>query len=113
MRYLTTVKASSGFLLRLLSALLVLAICSTSSWASVQVGDSLDFSRGAGGSYGGIFDVDNLENGVGTDFRSFCVEIEEHISFGSAYKVGGIDTVTHSGGRSLTSFVAWLFTGFV
>ena len=79
---------------------------------SVEVGDQIKFGNGVG-SPGGIFHIDNLTNGAGYDFDTFCVELEEFISFNKTYAVEGISQVTRQTGRQLGSFSAWLYTEYL
>jgi hypothetical protein len=70
------------------------------------------------GNNGGIFYVDVVGSSSspligGYDFPTFCVEITEHISLGSQYKVNTISNTTVLTGKTLGSFAAWLYTEFL
>ena len=95
----------------LLGLALALAL-PASSWASIQVGQSVQFSRGANqGSGGGVFNATSPSNAYAA-FQTFCVELTEHISFGSTYYVYNIGTTNNLGGKTLGSTTAWLYTQF-
>ena len=96
----------------LLGLALALALPASSTWASIQVGQAVKFSRGSHqGSGGGVFDATSPTNAY-TAFQTFCVELSEHISFGTTYYVYGIGTTNNLGGKTLGSTTAWLYTQF-
>jgi hypothetical protein len=81
--------------------------------ASIQIGDAVKFSRGSNlGSGGGVFDASSPTNAYAT-FKTFCVELTEHISFGPTYYVYGIGTTNNLGGKTLGTTTAWLYTKFI
>jgi hypothetical protein len=94
------------------ASLVVLALVCSPSLASVQVGDQFQFGNGVG-TPGGIFHADNLSNGVGPDFDTFCVEITAGIAFGPTYTVSGIGDTTVNGNKTISSYTAWLYTSFL
>jgi len=63
----------------------------------VVAGDLIKLYDGPG-SPGGEFNIDNLTNGAGVDFVSFCVEKNEFISFGTTYTVGAVTNGAVNGG---------------
>jgi hypothetical protein len=78
----------------------------------VLAGDVVKLTDGVGNS-GGVFHADVLYRTAATpDFDTFCVEVLEHISLGTAYYVDSVGLVTKSTNRNLTSKVAWLYTQF-
>jgi hypothetical protein len=105
------------------AAALVLCISApVASFASVQAGDLINLSRQGGVDYGtsggefralqdSISDADTaLDDG---EFRTFCVEIGEHISLGSTYKVLSTGLTTKQTGSTLGSFAAWLYSAYL
>lgn len=89
--------------------------------ASVQIGDFVKLTRGSNhGTGGGAFDVDDLNDPGTLDFKTFCVEITEHISLGSTYYVYDISNHNDKNGgpsngsanRTLGTTAAWLYTQF-
>lgn len=83
------------------------------SWASIEIGHAVQFSRGSQlGSGGGVFDATSPLNEFAA-FKTFCVELTEHISLGSTtYYVYNIGTTNNLGGKTLGSMTAWLYTQF-
>ncbi len=84
----------------------------------LQVGDTIRFNDGPGFGGpvgGGEFQVDKKVGSSWSNdiFRTFCVELTEHISFNTAYKVGGISTKTVATNMSLTKEVAVLYSEFM
>ncbi len=78
----------------------------------VFVGDVVKLTDGVGNS-GGIFHADVLyRTATSPDFDTFCVEVLETISLGTAYYVDDVGLITKSTGMTLTSKAAWLFTQF-
>jgi hypothetical protein len=100
-----------------IAAIGFLVIRGDQACASVQVGDSVKLTRGTNqGTGGGLFDVDDLNDAGALDFKTFCVEITEHISLGSTYYVYGISNHNDKNGglgiRTLGTTAAWLYTQF-
>ena len=85
--------------------------------ADVMAGDSIVFGDGPG-SPGGEFNIDNLTNGAGTDFITFCLEKNEFLSFGPTYTVASVTTGAMNGGLGggnpdpISFATAWLYTQF-
>jgi hypothetical protein len=119
---------------RLATAVVALALsvlCVTSSQASILFADAGDTIRlhDGPGSRGGVFYVDvrgtgnsstldtynTVFNGSSTyyDFPTFCVEIDETISFNKDYYVAAISDTTAKTGYKLGSFAAWLYTEYL
>lgn len=95
-------------------------LAASSTLASIvapKVGALIKLYDGPGNGNGGEFKV-NVKNpgasGFTNDsFRTFCVEISEHISFGTTYKVKSITNKTDQSGKTLTARTAALFQGFI
>jgi hypothetical protein len=103
-----------------LAALVGLCLCAGAVNASIQVvvGDQITLNRPAGtfGTSGGEFKVDVLGKGVAPpqyDFSTFCVQLNEFISFGTTYNVFDISKKTVAFDVDLGSFAAWLYTKFL
>jgi hypothetical protein len=118
----------------LVRSALVTALLVGMQWASATVvtGTIVNFADGVGGGPGGAFNgtvVSGASGSVNNSFQSFCLEYNEHISFGTNYMVGGVTnhTVnapgaygTYSGSEvghtstqdPISSSTAWLFTQF-
>lgn len=93
-----------------------------------EAGDTIRLYDGPG-SRGGVFYVDvrgtgnsstfdtynTTFNGTATkyDFPTFCVEIDETISFNTDYYVAAISDTTAKTGYKLGSFAAWLYTEYL
>jgi Thioester domain len=100
----------------------LISIPSDSCIASIiHVGDYLRMYDGPGSGNGGEFKVRSNPTDLGSnanwlaspvDFHTFCVEINETMSFGTTYRVGGIGLKTVATGRSLKRGVAWLYEQF-
>lgn len=81
--------------------------------AAIEVGDLIKFGNGPG-SPGGIFFIDDLNEGTTHDFDTFCVQLEEFIAFGPTYKVANLSQSTVGlGARPLTDFAAWLYNSYL
>ena len=92
---------------------LSLLVAANSATASVQLGDGIKLSRGSNqGSAGGVFDVDDLNDAGVLNFKTFCAEVTEHISFGPTYYVYCIWNGTTQGGKTLGTMAAWYYTQF-
>lgn len=100
--------------LQMLSVALITSVLLVSSAdASIYV----KLFNGPGNGNGGEFKLAIDQNYNGTfaadiNTRTFCVEITENISFGTAYKVAGITTGTVLSGKALTLETAALFKAF-
>lgn len=103
-------------------AVIVFSTCALSARASiVAAGDDIKLYDGLGTS-GGIFHVDVLGSGASTspyDFDTFCVQTKEFISFSPTYRVLSIgknvlgSDSSHQNNVALSSFAAWLYSGFL
>jgi hypothetical protein len=101
---------------RYISALALLGLLFTAKSSAadpIAVGDLLRF-YGSEGSLGGPFLVDNISNGEGVDFLSFCVQMTQYIDYTSTFRVGAItDSADDPGGSDAISLeTAWIFSGF-
>jgi hypothetical protein len=89
-----------------------LALAPTPARASVQIGDQVSLFDSVG-KPGGIFVVDDLSNAT-PDFETFCVELQEYISFYPAvYVVDNISTQSSLTGYNLGPMTAWAYTGYL
>lgn len=96
----------------LLGLALAMALPAAALQASIQIGDTVQFSRGSNqGSGGGVFNATSPTSAFAA-FQTFCVELTEHITFGTTYTVYGIGTTNHQGGKTLGTDTAWLYTQF-
>lgn len=98
-------------------SLFVLVFFSASeySFASLQVGSKVKLDASLPGTYGGQFLLTDAGSPTGKDFsafKTFCVEITEHVANGGTYMVAGISDMTFQGGKSLTNYAAWLYTSY-
>ncbi len=95
------------------ASVLITALTATVGFGGFEVivGDVVKLTDGPGGP-GGIFHVDVLGRGNIPDFDTYCVELDEFISFNTEYYVAAVGLVTQQAGRTLQSQAAWLFTRF-
>ncbi|QEG36013.1 hypothetical protein [Bythopirellula goksoeyrii] len=102
---------------------IVLIACSRSSLAtaSVDVGDTIRFQNREGTTAGGEFGLQKETSpGIwsGDLFRTFCLERDETIGFGTPYTVDSISSTAHLGGQNtnsgdpISAQTAWLFYNF-
>jgi hypothetical protein len=119
----------------LIRSTLALALLVGTQWAAAEVvtGTIVKFADGIGNGNGGAFNGSVVANASGTwnnSFQSFCLEYNEHISFGNAtFLVGGVTdhTVNAAGAYGtytgnevghtstqdpISASTAWLFTQF-
>jgi hypothetical protein len=102
----------SALFISLVVVTVSLAIASVAS-ASLQTGDIVRFGNGPG-TPGGIFYLQDAGGNKITD--TFCVQLEEFVSFGGAtYKVANAQATSTVvlGSRPLTSFAAWLYDRYL
>jgi hypothetical protein len=79
----------------------------------VKVGDILKFTDGAlGVGTGGEFNADNLTNGAGVDFITYCVQTTEFLNFSNQFKVVGVSTQSLVDNVPLAQETAYLYTQF-
>jgi hypothetical protein len=102
---------------RLLTAVLSLVIGSYAvpAWAdSIHVGDNLKFISSSGSLGGGAFSVDDLADGVGVDFLSFCVQRTQHIDYTNTFRIGGITNYADddAGNDPIGDETAWIYSSF-
>ncbi len=82
----------------------------------IAVGDQIRIYDGPGGNGGGEFyaDVTPLNNPAAAspyDFITFCLQLNEGISYGQTSFVGGVSTQTNDG-DALSAATAYLYTQF-
>lgn len=97
-----------------IAVLSIFAILSVSAvQGSVQVGDLIRMGDGVG-THGGVFHVDDINDGPGFDFDTFCVELQQYINPNNStkYLVESI-TTQNSLGNQLQPFAAWLYNSFL
>ena len=80
----------------------------------VAVGDLLHFQGTDSNIWGGAFDVDNAVNGVGVDFQSFCLQLNQDIDYDHQFVVGSItDYADDNGGPDpISTETAWIFSSY-
>ena len=96
----------------------------TSAFATpipINVGDKIILSDGPGpyasifAGRGGTYNASSPDKSW-ENFITYCLEIDEHLSFGSTFYVGGITTIADRGGinaiagDALSPFTAYLYT---
>lgn len=110
-----------GRVLRTALATAVLFGAQFASAADVAAGNTIKLTDGYLGSQGPFLGTVLTGAAAGNTFASFCLEINEHFSYGQTLWVGGVTDHTVSGisaaGPSqnndpLSSATAWLFTQF-
>lgn len=91
-------------------------ICSASILNPIDGFDAVKLYRGVG-STGGIFHVDlNPSGPLSLDFDTFCIQTLETIAFDTKYAVYSVSKKTvgsFQNGLSLSSYAAWLYSGFL
>jgi hypothetical protein len=92
------------------------ALCQASIVNPADGFNTVKLYRGVG-SRGGIFNVDKNPSGpVSLDFDTFCVQTQESMSFDTSYVVYNLSKKTMGSVQnnvSLSSFAAWLYSGFL
>lgn len=78
---------------------------SASAGGVLAVGDTIKLSNGPGSTAGEFGILEVAGSGANPtsddyDFRTFCVEKHQFISYGTEYKIGGIDTFSRSSATS-------------
>jgi hypothetical protein len=113
------IRAQSGtceisHVMRLALMAVVLSALAAPAHAGLDVitGDLITLGNGPG-SPGGAFYVDVLARGGSHDFDTFCVELTEHVSFGTTYYVQGVGLTTNKGYKTLGPQTAWLYTQYL
>jgi hypothetical protein len=96
----------------LIAAVLLCAACPAASRASIEVGDLIMIGDGVGYP-GGISLIDDLNDPGSPDFDSFCVEITEFVDTFNTFAVQNIGLVTDLGGKTLSSYTAWLYNRYL
>lgn len=95
------------------SAVVLVASSAFAGTVDVKVGDILRFSDGAlGVGTGGEFNADNLTNGAGVDFVTYCVQTTEFLNFSNQFKVVGVSTQSLVDNVPLAQETAYLYTQF-
>lgn len=90
----------------------------------VSAGDKVQFADGNGASPGGAFKLTNLgQDGLTNKgwFETFCIEYNEHMSYGPLFTVGSISTAAINGGVGgsvngsdpLDARTAFLYTKYI
>ena len=102
---------------QLLSVALMTSVLLVSSADASLIGAHVRFSDGPGNGNGGEFNmaIDYSPSGpfvADANTRTFCVELTEHISFGTTYKVGNLSFATVLSNKALTTKTAALFKAF-
>jgi hypothetical protein len=81
---------------------------------TVAVGDVLHLLGSDGNIWGGAFDVDNTSNGLGVDFKTFCVQLHEDVDYDNLFVVGAISDFSDDDGGPdpLSLETAWIFSSY-
>jgi len=103
----------------ILVALAVLFVAAGSAYAyPVQVNDIVGFNNGTyGTTAGGEFDIVDSNNNV--LFKTFCLEYDEHVDYGSPFKVTDISGIAYGGGVNtdlgdpISKQTQWLYWNYV
>ena len=100
----------------LMTLMIGVAVIPAQAGIAPQVGDRMYFSDYIKGQKGGSL-LANPTGGSGfTAFRTFCIEIEEHVWVGGGsdfqYEIASIGYQTVNGGKTLTEETAWLYTEY-
>ncbi len=74
----------------------------------IKVNNHPDYGNASFGNLTGGPFLATLAGGV--QFLTYCVELNESLTFGAWYTVGAINTKTDAGGVYLSDFSAWLYT---
>jgi hypothetical protein len=88
--------------------LLLSLASSVSGGFDLMQGDLIRLNQGPG-SPAGTYRIDASSS----DFDTFCVELTEHVKFGTTYYVNSISSRTDQGNNQLGEQAAWLYTQFL
>ena len=90
----------SSVLVIMVASFLCLSFLTTAQAYPVSIGQEIKFENGPGNTNGGEFRVYNYSDITSTTelFRSFCLETNEYINYGTKFIVGDISTEARSGG---------------
>lgn len=90
----------SSVLVIMVASFLCLSFLTTAHAYPVSIGQEIKFENGPGNTNGGEFRVYDYSDSNSTIelFRSFCLETNEYISYGTKFIVGDISTEARSGG---------------
>ena len=97
---------------------LLVFVPATAFAGTIVTGDKVKITGSTGTLGGGPFSLDGPDAGSGTDFLTFCIEIDEHISYNNLY-YAKIATVAVEGGAGgpnpdpLDSRTAYLYSNFI
>ncbi len=81
---------------------------------SIHVGDNVKFISSTGTLGGGAFSVDDLADGVGVDFLTFCLQRTQHIDYSNTFRIGGITNYADddAGNDPISDETAWIYSNF-
>jgi hypothetical protein len=90
----------SSVLVIMVASFLCFSFLTTAHAYPVSIGQEIKFENGPGNTNGGEFRVYDYSDSNSTIelFRSFCLETNEYISYGTKFIVGDISTEARSGG---------------
>jgi len=113
-RYLHCETTGMRILLRAAVLVACMLTARASSAAPIAVGDLLHFTGSTGTLGGGAFLIDDVSNGAGVDFMSFCVQMTQHVDYSQLFRVGSITNYADdaSGNDPLSSATQWIFSSF-
>jgi hypothetical protein len=103
--------------LPLLATMLGVAVAGFAAPAAadtIHVGDNVKFVSSSGTLGGGAFSVDDLANGPGVDFLTFCLQRTQHIDYSNTFRIGSITNYAddYSGNDPISDETAWIYAGF-
>lgn len=96
----------------LAAALLTFVILAPAQATPLAVGDRITFANiysRPSGYIGGPYEA----TANGASFDTFCVELNETLTFGTTYTIGGIGAMTVASGKPLSSEVKYLYYNYM
>lgn len=110
----------SSVLVIMVASFLCFSFLTTAHAYPVSIGQEIKFENGPGNTNGGEFRVYDYSDTNSTTelFRSFCLETNEYINYGTKFIVGDISTEARSGGSGgpspdpLDARTAYLYHNF-
>ncbi|MEO8069846.1 MAG: PEP-CTERM sorting domain-containing protein [Acidobacteriota bacterium] len=81
---------------------------------SIVVGDLVKFAGSDGSLGGGAFGLDNLADGIGVDFLTFCLQRTQYVDYTSTFRVGGINSYADDlpTNDPISAETAWIYSNF-
>lgn len=91
-----------------LTAVVLATLAGSALAGDVLVGDLVTYAPGTRGNSGGEF-ITTITNRTAPTFKTFCVQLNEFLDFGSTFRVVGISDKSQAGGQALDFRTAWLY----